>query len=154
MIKLRNLLNEVREKSQFYFGALYNKANEPIVVGITKFISETYKLFNQPKFDAFLESKSKIQNVPIKKLNIGQSYIETDKLDNLKDFDYKNYNPVHVYQYKRKLYLHNGHHRTIKMIQNNEKNIKAHVLNVDKLIDNDLELQDDLNFYIKRRSIR
>lgn len=151
-MKLRYLLTEIRVKSQPYFRQNYSSNNLPILTGITDFIKDLYEIYSQEKFDAFFQQNSTLQNIPISKIHIGQPYIDLEKLENLKNFNLQTYQPIHIYKFKGKLYLYNGHHRLIKVIESGEKNIRSLIFDLDKLIKNDSKLKDDLDYNIQLRT--
>lgn len=132
-MKLKQILQEVQQSSAKHFDT-FTPENAKILNVCREICSSKGHVLNNQHDEDFFQNYGKLKSVPIDLINIGQKKVETDVL-NRKDqqMDLQKYKPVHIFKYNGKLYLHDGHHRTITLKNNDEDTVKGYVVNINKL---------------------
>jgi hypothetical protein len=132
-MKIRTILREIQQSTSKFFDN-YKKENEGKLNQCREMCKEKGYPLNNQHDEYFFKEHGKLMNIPINKIQIGQKKVESKVLDRKgTQMDLENYKPIHVFKFEGNLYLHDGHHRTVNLIENGKNTVKGYVVNLDKM---------------------
>lgn len=132
-MKLKHILWEVQQPTSKHFDTFSPENVKILDVCRELCASKGYPLNNQHD-EMFFKQHGTLKNIAIDSINIGQKKVSSDMIDRKgQQMDLINYKPIHVFKYNGKLYLHDGHHRTVNLKNNDVSKVKGYIVNVNKL---------------------
>jgi hypothetical protein len=132
-MKLRQILREVEQSTSKHFDN-YSKENADKLEFCREYCEDRgYELDGQND-EEFFQRYGRLIAIPIYEIQIGQKKVESNVIDKKKkDMSLENYKPIHVFQYEGQYYLHDGHHRTVNLLNHDIKNVNGYVVRLERI---------------------